>query len=92
MKLKHVNEDNYQVWDQDETKILHEGTMKQCDDFMHEEIKKKVEADPEWIINQLKAFSQQMKVFKKMIEDQEQKIKTQTNDSKNDTTGESSIS
>ena len=91
MKLKKVDETTYQVWDQDENNLLFTGEMKACDDFMREEIKKKIEADPEWFINQMKSFAEQLKVWKGMI-DNISNQQNNNNDNKNDTTGENPIS
>ena len=87
MKLKKVDETTYQVWDQDENNLLFTGDMKACDDFMREEIKKKIEADPEWFINQMKSFAEQLKVWKGMI-DNISNQQNNNNGTKNDTTGE----
>ena len=87
MKLKKVDETTYQVWDQDETNLLFTGDMKACDDFMLAEIKKKIEDDPEWFIDQMKLLTEKLKGMKKTIEDI---INQQNNNNgtKNDTTGE----
>jgi hypothetical protein len=98
MKLKKVDETTYQVWDQDEINLLFTGDMKACDDFMHEEIKKRIEADPEWFLNQMKSFAEQLKVWKGMIDNISNQIdnisnqQNNNNDHKNDTTGENPIS
>lgn len=87
MKLKKVDETTYQVWDQDENNLLFTGDMKACDDFMQEEIKKKIEADPEWFINQMKNFSQQIKAWKKTLENFTNQ-QNNNNDHKDDSSGE----
>ena len=91
MKLKKVDETTYQVWDQDETNLLFTGDMKACDDFMLAEIQKKIEADPEWFIDQMKNFSQQIKAWKKTLENFTNQ-QNNNNGTKNDTTGENPIS
>lgn len=91
MKLKKVDETTYQVWDQDETNLLFTGDMKACDDFMLAEIQKKIEADPEWFIDQMKNFSQQIKAWKKTLENFTNQ-QNNNNGNKNDTTGENPIS
>ena len=87
MKLKKVDETTYQVWDQDENNLLFTGDMKACDDFMLAEIQKKIEADPEWFIDQMKNFSQQIKAWKKTLENFTNQ-QNNNNGTKNDTTGE----
>jgi hypothetical protein len=84
MKLKQVDETTYQVWDQDEINVLFTGEMKACDDFMQQEIKKRIEADPEWFVNQMKSFSEQLKIWKKMIDDINNQQNNNNNDHKND--------
>ena len=91
MKLKKVDETTYQVWDQDENNLLFTGDMKACDDFMLAEIQKKIEADPEWFIDQMKNFSQQIKAWKKTLENFTNQ-QNNNNGTKNDTTGENAIS
>jgi hypothetical protein len=91
MQLKKVDETTYQVWDQEETTLLFTGDMKACDDFMLEEIRKKVDANPDWFIEQLKTFDERLKIFKSTIEDIINQQKNNNNDSKNDNSGENSV-
>ncbi len=87
MKLKQVDETTHQVWDDEETNLLFTGDLKACDDFMLEEIRKKIEADPEWFINQMKSFSQQIKAWKQTLEGFNNQQNNKKNDHKDDSTG-----
>jgi hypothetical protein len=59
---------------------------------MLEEIRKKIEADPEWFINQMKSFSQQIKVWKQTLEGFNNQQNNKKDDHKDDNSGENSIS
>lgn len=91
MKLKKVDETTHEVWNDEETTLLFTGDLKACDDFMLQEIKKLMENDPEFFINQMKTFKDQLLVFKKTIEDIINQNKNNGDDSKNDNPGENSV-